>query len=111
MSTQTTIWTKLFIWNIDWNASNEDLAAVFAEYKSASDIVIVKDKMTWRSKWFWFVTFSNEDEAEDAIQKFNWYELKSRKITVSKAKPPVERSQRPSWGFSWGFRWGFRSRD
>lgn len=76
---------KLFIWNIEWWCSNEQLSEVFAQYWELEECVIVKDKISWRSKWYWFVTYVNEEDAMNAIEKLNWFDLNERPLTVKEA--------------------------
>lgn len=78
---------KLFVGNIDWGTSEEDLQTLFAQCGAIEEAIIVKDKMSGRSKGFGFVTFAEEASAEDAIAKLNGYETNGRKIAVSEARP------------------------
>jgi len=81
---------KLFVGNIDWNTSEEDLQALFSKCGVVEEAVIIKDKMTNRPKGFGFVSFSNEDEAKEAIAKLNDQELNGRKLVVNEARPPKQ---------------------
>ena len=83
---------KLFVGNIDWGTSDEELQKLFSEYGTIEESVIIKDKFTNRSKGFGFVTFAEESEADEAIAKLDGYELNGRQIAVSEARPPKERS-------------------
>lgn len=109
---------KLFIWNISWSVSQDELAALFSNYQSVEEVILVKDNMTWRSKWFWFVTFSDENEANDAIKTLNGHDLSWRQIAVNEAQPKAPRewwfrpwwwAWRPWWWFNrWRSSWWFR---
>ncbi|KKR43804.1 hypothetical protein A2434_02200 [Candidatus Woesebacteria bacterium RIFOXYC1_FULL_41_14] len=79
--------SKLFIGNLAWEVSVEDLKALFAGAGTVSDAAIITDRMTGRSRGFGFVTMGSDAEAQAAIEKFNQYELKGRKINVNVAKP------------------------
>lgn len=107
---------KLFIWNISWSVSQEELAALFSNYQSVEEVILIKDNMSWRSKGFWFVTFTDAAEADDAIKTLNGHDLSWRQIFVNEAQPKEPREW--WWWFrswaprSWGFnRWGSWWRD
>lgn len=79
--------TKLFVGNLDWSVTGDDLRAMFAESGTVADAVVLMDKMTGRSRGFGFVTMGTEDEAKAAIEKLNGSDLKGRKINVNLARP------------------------
>ena len=82
---------KLFVGNIDWNATDDDLRAAFSSFGEIEEVVIVTDKFSGRSKGFGFVTFVNEEDAQKAIAEMDGYDLKGRKIAVSEPRPPKPR--------------------
>ncbi len=79
--------SKLFIGNLDFTVTGDDLKTLFAGAGAVTDAVVIMDKMTGRSRGFGFVTMGTEDEAKKAIDQFNQYELKGRKINVNLARP------------------------
>ena len=84
--------SKLFVGNLDFSVVAEDLKSLFAGAGTVSDAVVIMDKMTGRSRGFGFVTMGSDAEANAAIEKFNQYELKGRKINVNVAKPMEPRN-------------------
>nr|GEV07471.1 hypothetical protein [Tanacetum cinerariifolium] len=79
------------------------------EGESTEDIVIY-DKISGRSRGFGFVTMSAVEEVEEAVRKFNGYELDGRAIRVNSGPPP--RREESSFGGSReGGRGGGRSFD
>lgn len=78
---------KLFVGNIDWGTSEDDLMALFSECGNVEEAVIIKDKFSGRSKGFGFVTFTNDEDAQSAIEKLNEHEINGRKLVVNIAKP------------------------
>ena len=78
---------KLFVGNIDWAATDEDLAQLFAKYGEIEEAIIVKDKYSNRSKGFGFVTYKEDGSAEEAMRELDGYELNGRKIAVNEARP------------------------
>ena len=81
---------KLFVGNIDWNTTEEDIQALFSKYGAVEEAVIIKDKMTNRPKGFGFVTYSNDNDAKEAVAKLNDHELNGRKLVVNEARPPKQ---------------------
>lgn len=78
---------KLFVGNISWGATTDDLQQLFSQYGNVEDVFIVKDKISGKSKGFGFVTFTDDNEADRAVSELNDYELSGRKIVVNEAKP------------------------
>lgn len=79
--------SKLFVGNLAWEVTAEDLKALFAEAGTVVDSAVITDRMTGRSRGFGFVTMSSDAEAQAAVEKFNQAELKGRKINVNIARP------------------------
>lgn len=82
---------KLYVGNISWGVSDEDLRAHFEKYGEVTDAVVMKDRETNRSRGFGFVTFANDADADAAIEALNGSELDGRALTVNEARPPKER--------------------
>ncbi len=78
---------KLFIGNLDFTVTSDDLKSLFAAVGTVQDAVVIMDKMTGRSRGFGFVTMGSDDEAKAATEKFNQHDLKGRKINVNVARP------------------------
>lgn len=78
---------KLFVGNLEFSVTADDLRALFAGAGTVTDAAVIMDKMTGRSRGFGFVTMSTEEEANASIEKFNQYDLKGRKINVNIARP------------------------
>ncbi len=82
---------KLFVGNIEWSVTDDELRELFAQAGNVTEAVVIKDKFSGRSKGFGFVTFETEEEAQAAIEQFNEYDLKGRNIAVNVARPREER--------------------
>lgn len=83
---------KLFVGNLEFSVTAEDLKTLFAGAGTVTDAAVIMDKMTGRSRGFGFVTMSSDEEAKAAIEKFNQYDLKGRKINVNVARPMEPRA-------------------
>lgn len=87
--------TKLYVGNLPFSVSDEDLRALFSSYGEISEAVLIKDKFSGRSKGFGFVTFSNEEDAQKAISEMNGKEVQGRELKVNEAKPMDPDRPRP----------------
>lgn len=86
---------KLFVGNISWNATQEDLENLFGQVGALEEVKLVMDRENpSRHRGFAFVTMADEATAQEAIKKLNGYELDGRKINVSIARPKNDRNDR-----------------
>jgi cold-inducible RNA-binding protein len=98
--------TKIFVGNLDFNTTNAELSAAFAEYGNVENVSIITDRSTGRSRGFAFVEMSNRSQAETAISVMNGSDLQGRTLKVSQALPKSE-----SGRFSGGGEYGDRDRN
>jgi RNA recognition motif-containing protein len=92
--------TKLFIGNLSYEATDQDLTSFFAQAGTVVSASVIINKFNNRSKGFGFVEMSSDEEAKNAVETLNGQEMGGRKIIVSEARP---REERPAGG---GFRSG-----
>jgi RNA recognition motif-containing protein len=85
---------NIYIGNLNWTASVEDLRTLFSTYGEVSSVNIVNDKFTGRSKGFGFVEMPDAGGAQRAIDSLNGQSFMQRNITVNEARPREERPQR-----------------
>jgi len=97
---------KLYVGNLSFQSSNEDLQEMFAAAGTVVSASIVTDRETGRSKGFGFVEMSSKTEGEAAINQFNGKEFNGRNITVNEARPKEERTGGGSRGGFGGSRGG-----
>jgi len=78
---------KLYIGNLNYDTNESDLRG-FIEEKGVTptEVKIISDKYTGRSKGFGFAEFETEEQATAAIEALNEQELAGRKLTVNKAR-------------------------
>jgi len=93
---------NIYVGNLDFTLTEDELQQVFAEYGEVVTVKIVKDRDTGRAKGFGFVEMANDGEAKTAIEELEGAELKGRNIRVNEARPRPEKSDRPSSGGSRG---------
>ncbi len=83
---------KLFIWNINFKATKENLEEVFAQYGELDEVILVKDEQG-RSKGFGFVSYTSEENAQEALKALNWFEIDGRALFVNEARPQEKRER------------------
>ena len=83
---------KLYVGNLPFETTEDDLKAFFAEAAQLSRATVVRDKFTNRSRGFAFVEMASEADAQNAINQLNNRDLGGRNLTVNEAKPRPERS-------------------
>ncbi|MGN6494630.1 MAG: RNA recognition motif domain-containing protein [Agriterribacter sp.] len=86
---------NLYVGNLSWNMTEDDLRNLFEQYGAVTSIKIVKDRETGRSKGFGFVEMENDTEAQNALSSLYDKEVLGRKIVINEAQ---ERPAKPSGG-------------
>ena len=91
-----TISSTIFVGNLPFETTEEDLRAVLAEADPSVRVRLGMDRATGKPRGFAFAEFTDAARAADAIRRFDAYELKGRKLRVNDAddKPPA-RAPRP----------------
>lgn len=84
----------VYVGNLSYNATEEDLNEVFKEYGSVKRIQVPTDRETGRMRGFAFVEMSEDAEEDAAIEDLDGAEWMGRTLKVNKARPRTER--RPS---------------
>ena len=79
--------TRLYVGNLSFNTNAEGVRAAFQEFGTVSDVHLVSDRETGRSRGFAFVTMGTPEEASKAIDQFNNTDFGGRNLTVNEARP------------------------
>ncbi|HEY3915342.1 MAG TPA: RNA-binding protein [Verrucomicrobiae bacterium] len=87
--------TKLFVGNLSFNLTENDLQDAFAAFGTVTEVNLMMDRATNRPRGFAFVTMSSKEEADKAVQGMNGKQLDGRALTVNEARP---REDRPPGG-------------
>ncbi len=90
--------TRLFVGNLSFNATQDQLQALFAAHGNVVGVDVIKDRFSNRPRGFGFVTMETPEAAEAAIQALNGKELDGRALTVNIARAREERTSRPGSG-------------
>jgi RNA recognition motif-containing protein len=78
---------NLYVANLSWSISEEDLKNVFQPFGAVTSVKIVTDRETGRSRGFGFVEMEDENAGQTAIAELNDTELQGRKIVVKESFP------------------------
>jgi RNA recognition motif-containing protein len=87
--------TNIFVGNLSYQTSEEELQAAFSAYGAVERVSIVRDRETGQPRGFAFVEMTNGEEATNAINALNGQMLSGRPIKVNEARP---REARPAGG-------------
>src|SRR5690349_5468882 len=94
--------TRLYVGNLSFNTNAEGVRTAFQEFGTVSDVHLVSDRETGRSRGFAFVTMGTPEEAAKAIEGMDGRTLDGRPLRVNEAE---QRQQRGGGGGGGG---GFR---
>lgn len=100
--------TKLYVGNLPYSTTEEDLRDLFSQAGSIKSVTIIKDRDTGRSKGFGFVEMETQAEAQQAISMLKETKLGERALTVNLARPREDRGGRGFDKGRGGGRGGFR---
>lgn len=79
--------TNIFVGNLNYQTTQDDLHAAFAHYGSVERVNIITDRDTGQPRGFAFVEMTNANEANNAIAQLNGAELNGRAMSVNEARP------------------------
>jgi RNA recognition motif-containing protein len=89
---------NIYVGNLSYKASEEELSQAFSAYGQVSSAAIIKDAATGQSRGFAFVEMPNAAEGQAAIIGMNGKELNGRALKVNEARPREERPRRDGGG-------------
>ena len=90
---------NIFVGNLAFNTTDQDIRQLFEPYGAVDKINIITDRDTGQSRGFGFVEMSDSAAAKAAIQGLQGKELAGRTLTVDEAKPrePRRESRQARW--------------
>src|SRR5207302_1539802 len=91
----TALGNRLYVGNLPFTISDNDLRDLFAQAGPVDDVVIMMDKFSGRSRGFAFVTMATDADAQNAITQLHGKAIEGRPLTVNEARP---RDERPGGG-------------
>jgi cold-inducible RNA-binding protein len=96
--------TRLYIGNLSYNTTQDQLQELFSEHGTVNEIDLIMDKFSGRPRGFGFITMETKEGAEAAIQALNGKNVDGRDLTVNEARPREERAPRSGGGGGGGYR-------
>lgn len=91
---------KLYVGNLSFNTTETDLQDYFAQAGPVTEVLLVQDKFTGKSRGFAFVTMASDADAQNAITQLHGKPFEGRTLTVNEARP---REDRPPGGGGGGY--------
>jgi len=85
--------TNIFVGNLDFAATEEQIRAIFAAHGTVETVTMVTDRDTGQARGFAFVEMTNAEEAQRAILALDGMLLNQRKLQVNEARPKTERNR------------------
>jgi cold-inducible RNA-binding protein len=82
---------KLFVGNLSFQATEEDLRELFAQAGSVDTVRIITDQFTGRPRGFGFVEMATKEEAQKAVEMLNGRLFRDRNLVVDEARPQPQR--------------------
>jgi len=78
---------KLYVGNLTFNATENELRDLFGQFGKPTEVGLVTDRETGRSRGFAFVTMGNAEEGNAAISALEGKDFQGRNLTVNEARP------------------------
>ena len=85
---------NLYISNLSYNISDDDLRQLFADYGEITSAKVIMDRETGRSRGFGFVELSDDELAKKAIEELNQASYDGKVINITEARPREDRGDR-----------------
>ena len=93
---------RLYVGNLPFSATDEELKQAFSAHGTVTEVAIISDRVTGRSRGFAFVTMSSPDEANAAVSGMHGKDFGGRNLTVNVARPRDERGPGGGGGGGYG---------
>ena len=77
--------------SLPWAVDDQKLGDLFSQFGEVVSAVVLKDRMTGRSRGFGFVEMADDAAANEAVEKLNNSDMDGRKIVVNVARPREDR--------------------
>ena len=87
---------KLYVGNLSFESTENDLQDLFEQHGQVSEVRLMMDRMTGKSRGFAFVTMNDDEQAKAALSATNGHELNGRALKVNEARPREDRGGRPN---------------
>jgi cold-inducible RNA-binding protein len=86
---------KLYVGNVSYDLTERTLRELFEPFGTVSEVKLITDRETGKSRGFGFITMGNVSEGNAAIKGLHGKDRGGRKLTVNEARPKDDRAERP----------------
>lgn len=83
---------KLYVGNMSYDTTEAQIRELFAQVGEVDSVALITDRDSGRPKGFGFVEMNTDEQAQEAIKRFNGYMIDGRNLTVNEARPREDRS-------------------
>ena len=77
---------EIYVGNLAYSVSNQDVAKAFGRYGEVLDVRIIRNKANGKSKGYGFIEMADQRGADEAVSEMNGTEIKGRRIVANEAK-------------------------
>jgi cold-inducible RNA-binding protein len=85
---------NIYAGNLLFDVTEDELKAFFLPFGQVTEVHLIMDKFSGKTKGFGFIEMPSKEEAEKAIKELNGKDVKGRAMTVNEARPKTDRSGR-----------------
>ena len=78
---------KIYVGNLPFSTTDSELQTLFGQHGQVTSAQVVMDRETGRSRGFGFVEMANDNEAQNAINSLNNFQMGGRPLVVNEARP------------------------
>jgi len=90
--------TKMYVGNLPFSATEDDVRALFTDYGTVTDIHLPMDRDSGRPRGFAFVTMDSQTAMNEAIRGLNEKDYGGRNLTINEARPKEDRPAGGGYG-------------
>jgi len=102
---------NIYVANIPFKASEEELRGLFEEFGEVSSAKIILDKVTQRSRGFGFIEMKDESAGQQAINDLNGADFMGKNLVVNEARPKTDAPRSGGGNRGGGFGYNNRRND
>ena len=89
---------KLYVGNLSFETTENDLQDLFEQHGKVTEVALINDRETGRSRGFGFVTMADAAAGTAALNALTGKEVQGRAHTVNEARAREERPRQPAGG-------------
>src|SRR2546421_1799293 len=93
---------KLYVGNLSFETTENDLQDLFEQHGQVSEVTLMMDRMTGKSRGFAFITMNDKAQADAAMAALNGKDLNGRALNVNEARPREDRKGGGGGGYGGG---------